>query len=106
MTSKLLYLLYLILLKNTPEDYRPYALFFPLLRNWAVKNYLKKCGENPRVKKGAEISPYAVLGNNCTASITNSLFEGNEVSPDDTGEMPAGAGVRIFSFSNYQHILP
>lgn len=49
--------------KNTPEDYRPYALFFPKLRSVLVKNYLKKCGKNPRVKKGAEISPNATLGN-------------------------------------------
>ncbi len=61
--KKLVYLLYLIFLKNTPEDYRPYALFFPWLRSKLVKGYLKDCGKKPRVKSGAEISPNATMGN-------------------------------------------
>lgn len=62
MKKKWLYLIYLLLLKNSPEDYRPYALFFPFLRSLLVRNYLKQCGKKPRVKSGAEISPNAVLG--------------------------------------------
>ncbi|WP_036380966.1 DapH/DapD/GlmU-related protein [Muricauda sp. MAR_2010_75] len=60
--KKLVYLLYLIFFRNTPEDYRPYALFFPWIRSKMVGFYLKKCGEKPRVKSGAEISPNATLG--------------------------------------------
>lgn len=62
MTKKLLYLFYLLFLKNTPEDYRPYALFFPWLRSRCVSLYLKKSGKKPRVKSGAEISPNATIG--------------------------------------------
>lgn len=55
---------YIILFKNTPEDYRPYALFFPAIRSFLVNRYLLKCGNTPRVKKGAEISPNATIGDN------------------------------------------
>src|SRR5690606_18608064 len=36
--------------------------FFPAIRSFLVKKYLKSCGVNPRVKKGAEMSPNAMLG--------------------------------------------
>lgn len=61
---KVYFAIYLIFLKNTPEDYRPYSLFFPALRRYFVSNYLKKCGRNLRVKKGAEISPKSEVGDN------------------------------------------
>ncbi|TYP95624.1 maltose O-acetyltransferase [Fodinibius salinus] len=61
---KLYFALYIILFKKTPEDYRPFALFFPTIRRYLVKNYLRKCGENLRVKSGAEISPKSEVGNN------------------------------------------
>ena len=48
--------------KDTAEDFRPYAVFFPAIRSFLVKKYLKSCGVNPRVKKGAEMSPNAMLG--------------------------------------------
>lgn len=60
--KKLLYVIYLLFFKNTPEDYRPYALFFPWIRSMLVRHYLTNCGKKPRVKSGAEISPYASLG--------------------------------------------
>jgi maltose O-acetyltransferase len=56
------FLIYLLFFKNTPEDYRPYAFFFPSIRSFLVKTYMKKCGKKPRVKSGAEISPNATLG--------------------------------------------
>jgi maltose O-acetyltransferase len=59
---KIYFAIYLIFLKNTPEDYRPYSLFFPKLRRYFVSSYLKKCGRNLRVKKGAEISPKVEVG--------------------------------------------
>jgi maltose O-acetyltransferase len=59
---KILFLFYIIFFKNTAEDYRPYALFFPKIRSLLVQAYLRNCGKKPRVKKGAEISPNATLG--------------------------------------------
>jgi len=60
--KKTLYLVYLLFFKNTPEDYRPYSLFFPWMRSFLVRNYLKECGKSPNVKYGAEISPNATVG--------------------------------------------
>lgn len=60
--KKFLYFIYLVFFKNTPEDYRPYSLFFPQLRSFLVKNYLKSCGKKPLVKNQAEISLYATVG--------------------------------------------
>lgn len=74
--KKVLFLFYLIFFKNTPEDYRPYALFFPRIRSFLVKKYLKKCGKSPRVKQGAEISPNATLGNYSELG-TNCLIQAN-----------------------------
>ncbi len=62
-TKKIYFLMYLLFFKNTPEDYRPYSLIFPWIRSFLVKKYLKKCGNKPRVKKGAEISMNSILGN-------------------------------------------
>lgn len=64
MLKKLVYLLYLVFLKNTPEDYRPYSFFFPRLRSICVSFYLRNVGESIRVKKGAEISPNSEVGHN------------------------------------------
>ena len=61
--KKILYFIYLVFFRNTPENYRPYALFFPWMRSFLVKNYLKKCGTKPLVKNRAEISLYATVGN-------------------------------------------
>lgn len=63
MIKKIIYAIYLIFLKNTPEDYRPYALFFPWLRSKCVSMYVKSSGTKLRVKSGAEISPNASIGN-------------------------------------------
>lgn len=60
--KKFYYLVYLVFFKNTPEDYRPYSLFFPKVRQLLVSSYLKSCGKELRVKKGAEISPNAQVG--------------------------------------------
>lgn len=64
MYRKILYTIYLLFFRNTPEDWRPYALFFPYLRNVLVRNYLSVCGKGLRVKSGAEISPRAKVGHN------------------------------------------
>jgi maltose O-acetyltransferase len=61
---KLFYLTYLIFVKNTPEDWRPYSFFFPKLRSFFVSKYLLESGMNLRVKKGAEIAPNCCVGDN------------------------------------------
>lgn len=62
MIKKIIYATYLIFFKNTAEDFRPYALFFPKIRNFLVSMYLDDCGKKIRVKSGAEISPYCTVG--------------------------------------------
>jgi maltose O-acetyltransferase len=62
MYRKLYYAAYLIFLRNTPEDFRPYSLFFPKLRSLFVSFYLNECGVKLRVKSGAEISPFCSVG--------------------------------------------
>ena len=76
LSKKVTYLIYVLFFKQTPEDFRPYALFFPKIRSFLVRNYLKTCGIKPRVKKGAEISPYATLGNYSELG-TNCLIQAN-----------------------------
>ncbi|MFD2822500.1 acyltransferase [Lacinutrix iliipiscaria] len=60
--KKIIYAFYLVFLRNTPEDYRPYSLFFPFLRRLFVSKYLKKCGSRLRVKNMAEIAPNCIVG--------------------------------------------
>lgn len=65
-----------MIFKNTPEDYRPYALFFPRIRRWLVAHYIKNCGQNLRVKKGAEISPNSEVGDFSELG-SNALIQAN-----------------------------
>lgn len=93
MTKKLFFLIYILFFKNTPEDYRPYAIFFPRLRSWLVRMYLKQCGKNPRVKKGAEISPNATVGNYSELG-TRSMIQANVHIGDN---VIMGPDVKIYS---------
>jgi maltose O-acetyltransferase len=93
MIRKICYLCYLLLLKNTPEDYRPYAMFFPWLRSKFVSLYLEKSGVKPRVKKGAEISPNASIGN-YTELGTRCMIQANVSLGDD---VIMGPDVKIYS---------
>lgn len=89
LSRKFAYLIYLLFFRNTPEDYRPYSLFFPYLRKLLVSHYLNECGKNPRVKHGAEISPncslgdYSELGTRCliqaNVDIGNNVIMGPDV---------------------------
>ncbi len=74
--KKVFYFIYLVIFKNTPEDYRPYALFFPWIRSFLVKNYLKKCGKKPLVKNMAEISLNATCGDYSEMG-TRSMIQAN-----------------------------
>lgn len=73
---KLFYLFYMIFLRNTPEDYRPYSLFFPQLRNWFTVKSIKKCGLRIRVKSGADFSPNISVGNDSELG-TRCLIQSN-----------------------------
>ena len=69
--QKIFYLVYISLLRFTPEDYRPYSFCFPWLRNYFVRNFLSDCGISIRVKHNADVSPniklgdYSELGQHC-----------------------------------------
>lgn len=60
--KKILYLLYISIFRYTPEDYRPYAFFFPHIRNFLVSNFIISAGKNIRVKSKADISPNIIIG--------------------------------------------
>src|SRR5450759_1147724 len=81
--KKFLFFVYLIVLRFTPEIYRPYALFFPALRSFFVCKFITKCGKKLRVKRNADISmfieigDYSELGTNCV--IQSNTFIGDYV---------------------------
>ena len=93
MIRKALYIFYLIFLKNTPEDWRPYALFFPKMRSIAVSFYLEKCGAKIRVKSGAEIALNAIVGNNSELG-SNCIIQSNVIIGDN---VIMGPDVKIYS---------
>lgn len=80
---KFYFLIYLVFFKDTPEDYRPYSLFFPKLRAFLVSGYLDKCGKDLRVKKGGSISPNSQVGSfseiGTNAVIQSNCFIGSNV---------------------------
>ncbi|EJF07464.1 acetyltransferase (isoleucine patch superfamily) [Thiovulum sp. ES] len=73
---KIFYLFYISLFRFTPEDYRPYSLFFPKVRNWLVKKFTNSCGKNIRVKHNADISPNIWIGKNSELG-TRCMIHGN-----------------------------
>lgn len=64
LAKKFTYFLYIAFFRFTPEDYRPYSLFFPYLRRKLVENFLTSCGKNIRVKYNCDISPNIIVGDN------------------------------------------
>tara|TARA_B100001939_G_scaffold347979_1_gene371780 strand:+ start:19039 stop:19575 length:537 start_codon:yes stop_codon:yes gene_type:complete len=60
----LAYFFYISIFRFTPEDYRPYGLFFPALRRWLAQIFLLECGKNLRVKHNCDVSPNIRVGNN------------------------------------------
>lgn len=75
-SKKLIYSFYIVFLRHTPEDYRPYALFFPWLRNKAVQYSIIRCGKKIRVKSNADISPNIIVGDFSEIG-TRALIQGN-----------------------------
>jgi maltose O-acetyltransferase len=98
---KLVYLVYLLFFRNTPEDYRPYALFFPWFRNKMVSFYLKESGGNLRVKSGAEISPKCSVGKSSELG-TRCMIQGGVTMGQD---IIMGPDVKIYSRNhNYDRL--
>jgi len=90
---RLLFFLYIAFFRFTPEDYRPYSLFFPWFRRYLVEGFGESVGRKIRVKHNADISPfirignYSELGQHCL--IHSSVTIGSKVI--------MGPGVKIYS---------
>lgn len=74
----LLYFFYISFIRFTPENYRPYSLFFPWLRRFLVSQFIDKCGTNIVVKFNGDISPYIEIGNNSEIG-TRSMIQSNTI---------------------------
>ena len=57
-----MYSIYLIVFRHTPEDYRPYSLFFPAIRNFLATQIIDECKGQIKVKTGADFSPFIKVG--------------------------------------------
>ena len=85
---KLIYLLYLTVLRFTPEVYRPYRLFFPALRAWALRQFADQCGRDVRVKFNADVSPRirigdrSELGKGCVINAHTTIGDDVLMGPD------------------------
>lgn len=85
---KIYYFIYLVLLRYTPEIYRPYALFFPSIRRHFVSTFINKCGKGLRVKRNAdtsmfiEIGDYSELGTNCIIQSNTKIGDYVIMGPD------------------------
>jgi maltose O-acetyltransferase len=73
---KVYYFFYLIAIRYTPEIYRPYALFFPILRRFFVCRFIQKHGKGLRIKRNADISMAIEIGNYSELG-TNSIIQAN-----------------------------
>ena len=89
----LAYFLYLAVFRHTPEDYRPYALFFPWIRNRLVGVFADACGRQVRVKSNAEVSPHIRIGDRSELG-TRCVIQSGVVIGDD---VIMGPDVKIFS---------
>jgi maltose O-acetyltransferase len=81
MVRKLYYFIYLILIRYTPEIYRPYALFFPALRRFLVSSFINSCGKDLRVKRNADISMFIKIGDYSELG-TNCIIQSNTIIGD------------------------
>lgn len=85
---KYFYFLYLVILRFTPEIYRPYALFFPGLRRFFVRRFINKSGIGLRVKRNADISmfieigDFSELGTNCLIQTGTKIGDYVIMGPD------------------------
>ncbi|MEJ8756926.1 acyltransferase [Pontibacter sp. H259] len=86
--KKILYFLYIAFFRFTPEIYRPYALFFPLLRRCLVQAFATKAGKYIRVKRNADVSmfieigDFSELGSNCIIQSNTIIGQNVIMGPD------------------------
>ena len=95
------YFLYIAFFRHTPENYRPYSLFFPFLRKLLVKSFLIDCGKGITVKSNADISMFIKVGNNSELG-TRCMVQSHVVIGDN---VIMGPDVKIYSRNHrYDHI--
>jgi maltose O-acetyltransferase len=87
------YFMYMILFRYTPEHYRPYALFFPWIRNKLASVFLKRCGKNIRIHHNADISANIEVGDHCIIG-TRCMIQSGVVMGD---YIMIGPDVKIYS---------
>jgi len=87
------YIFYILIFRFTPEDYRPYALFFPLIRKILVNLFLLECGKNVRVKYNCDISPNIRIGNNSEFGQRCLIYSGTKIGND----VIMGPDVKIYT---------
>lgn len=97
--KKFSYFIYLILLRYSPEIYRPYALFFPALRRCFVSYFVNKCGKSLRVKRNADISMFIEIGNYSELG-TNCIIQSNTTIGD---YVIMGPDVKIYTKNHGYH---
>lgn len=76
------YFLYLVLFRYTPEQSRPYSLFFPKLRQLLVSLFLDHCGKNVIVKHNADISMFIKIGDRSEFGKRCSIYSDVEIGSD------------------------
>lgn len=86
---RLLYLLYITVLRHTPDSWRPYAFAFPKLRAAVVRGFAERAAQSIIVKSNARVSPhisiglFSELGQNCLiyggVSIGDNVLMGPDV---------------------------
>lgn len=90
---KLLFLLYIVLFRHTPDAWRPYALFFPRVRCWLVRGFALKAGEAIVVKSNADVSPNIRIGDRSELGQNSLIYGGVEIGCD----VLMGPGVKIIT---------
>jgi maltose O-acetyltransferase len=87
------YFLYMAIFRHTPSSYRPYALFFPAVRGFLVRQFLDQCGQSIIVEEEADISPHISLGERSGFGI-RCMIQGNVVIGRN---VMMGPDVKIYS---------
>ena len=92
------YFLYIACFRFTPEAYRPYALFFPVLRRFLVRRFASYAAPDCIIKHNADISPNIRLGSRSEVG-TRSMIQSHVEIGD---HVMMGPDVKIYS-RNHGH---
>lgn len=77
-----LYFLYIAIFRHTSEDYRPYALCFPWIRNKLATGFLDHAGHSIRIKSGADFPPFIKVGNHSELGTRCVIQSGVQIGDD------------------------